>query len=68
MRQLKALACDLAVSDPTKVQILDENDVPAYNGEELRLPRVCTKVMEKTIIEVPEDELEEDDEVNVEDV
>ena len=65
MRQLKALSCDLATSDPKTVQILDENDVPAYNGDELRLPRVCTKPMEKTIIEVPEDELEEELEEDV---
>ena len=66
MRQLKALAVDLATklaTDPGDIPILDENDVPPYNGEDLRLPRVSTKIVEKVVITVPDEEFNEEEEV-----
>lgn len=67
MRQLKGMATDLAKADTSIVQVLDEHDVAPYNGEELRMPRVCTKVVDKLVITLP-DEDDEDDYYDREDV
>ena len=64
---MKELATTLAQSDKSKVQILDEADVPLYNGEEIRLPRVCTLVKEKLEIVVDEDSEEPEEEYSPED-